>query len=123
MLHDKQAVRYSLLNESTPYYKYNPSKVLENNVECLYWDRGILTDNTIPHNHPDIILFEKTNIILYLTDVSISNFGNLQTAYTKKKEEKICTVQHRNETTVTGKSGVHLACRCTCSRGNFSHIT
>jgi hypothetical protein len=84
ILHDKLALKYFLLNESTPCYKYNPSKVLENDMAHLYWDRGILTDKTVPHNHSDITLFKKTNKIVYLIDVSLSSSGNLQTAYTEK---------------------------------------
>ena len=84
LLHDKRALKDTLLNESTPYYKYTLSKVLENDVACLYWDRGILTGKTVPHNRPDITLFEKTNKIFYLIDVCLSNSGNLQTAYSEK---------------------------------------
>ena len=60
ILHEKLALKYSLLNESTSYYKCSLSKALENNLACLYWDRSILTNETAPHNHPDITLFEKT---------------------------------------------------------------
>jgi hypothetical protein len=35
-------------------------KALENNLAFLYWDRSILTNETAPHDHPDITLFEKT---------------------------------------------------------------
>jgi len=35
VLHYKWALKYCLLNASTPYYKYNPS---ENDAACLYWD-------------------------------------------------------------------------------------
>jgi hypothetical protein len=73
----------SIPNESTSYCKHNPSKVLENNIACLYWDVGILIDKIVLHYRPDIILFEKTHKIFYLIDVSITNSGNLQTSYTK----------------------------------------
>ena len=43
-----------------------------------------LTDKTVPHNRPNITFFEKTNKIVYLIDVSLSNLGSLQTAYTEK---------------------------------------
>jgi len=46
---------------------------LENNLTCLYWDRGILIDKIVLHYRPDITLFEKTNKIFYLIDVSITN--------------------------------------------------
>jgi hypothetical protein len=40
VLHEKLALKYSLLNESTLYCKDSPSKVLQNNVARFYWDRG-----------------------------------------------------------------------------------
>jgi hypothetical protein len=43
-----------------------------------------LTDKTVSHNHHDITLFEKTNKVFYLIDVSVPNSGNLQTAYAEK---------------------------------------
>jgi len=54
--------------------------------------RECLTDKTVPHNCPDITLFVKTNKIVYLIDVSISNSGNLQAAYTEKMK-KICRIK------------------------------
>jgi hypothetical protein len=53
-------------------------------VTRLYWDRGILTDKAVPHNRSDITFFEKTNKIVYIIDVSLSNSVDLQTAYTEK---------------------------------------
>ena len=44
----------------------------------------MLTDITVPQNSPDITLFKKTHKIVCLIDVTVSNLGNLQTAYTKK---------------------------------------
>jgi hypothetical protein len=46
--------------------------------------QGTFTDKTVSHNHPDITLFEKTNKLVHLIDVGISNFGNLQTLYTEE---------------------------------------
>jgi len=81
VLHEKLALQYFLLNESTPHCKYNPSKVLENNL-TQYWDKGIQIN--VLHNHSDITLFEKSNNIVYLIAVSIQNLGNKQTAYITK---------------------------------------
>jgi hypothetical protein len=41
----------------TPYYKYEPQVVLENNSK-LYWGRTLLTDKTVPFNRPDITLID-----------------------------------------------------------------
>jgi len=77
-------LKYFLLNETILYHKYSLSKVLENNLACLDWDSGIVADRTAPHNHSDVTVFEKTDQIVYLFDVSVQNSGNSQTAYAKK---------------------------------------
>jgi hypothetical protein len=59
MLHEELALKYSLLNESTPCYKHNPSKAVENKLACLYWDKGILSNKTVLYNLPDITLYGK----------------------------------------------------------------
>jgi hypothetical protein len=43
------------------YYKYTPVNVLENYSFKLYWNRGIITDKTIPSNRPDITFMKKNN--------------------------------------------------------------
>ena len=58
------------------------------------WDRGIVANKIVAHNHSDITLFEKTDQIFYFFDVSIQNSGNSQTAYTKKMR-KTCRIKHR----------------------------
>jgi hypothetical protein len=86
IFHEKLALKYFIQKKSTSYCKYNPSKVLENNLACLYWDRGILVDKIVLHYRPDITLFEKTNKIFYLIDVRVTNSDNLQTSYTKSTQ-------------------------------------
>jgi len=55
-------------------------------IIIIRWDRGILTDKTVPHNDPYVTIFEKTNRnnTVYLTGVSVPNVGIVQTAYTDK---------------------------------------
>jgi len=45
--------------QRSPYYKYTPANVLENENFKLYWKRSIITDKTIPSNRPDIIFMNK----------------------------------------------------------------
>jgi hypothetical protein len=47
----------------------------------------ILTNKTVSLNHSDIILFEKTNKIIYIIDISIPNFGDMQTDCNGKNEK------------------------------------
>jgi len=50
----KLAEAAELIDDKSPYYKYTPANVLENENFKLYWNRSTLTDKTIPFNRPDI---------------------------------------------------------------------
>ena len=84
IVHHSLALQYGLIPEKVPYYKYQPSPVLENDAVSLYWDRSLLTDHPIVHNRPDIVLRAKGPRITYLIDVGIPNSHNLQQYYTEK---------------------------------------
>jgi len=43
----------------SPYYKYTPANLLQNDNLKLYWNRSILTDKTIPFNGPDVTFMTK----------------------------------------------------------------
>jgi hypothetical protein len=51
--HDGLAEAAKLIEEKSPYYKYTPASVMENDNFELYWNRSILTDKTIHFNRPD----------------------------------------------------------------------
>jgi len=59
VIHQKLAEAAELIDDKSPYYKYTPANVLENENFKLYWNRGILTDKTIPFNQPDITFMNK----------------------------------------------------------------
>ena len=59
MIHQKLAEVDEMIEEKSPYYKYTPATVLENDNFKLYWNRSILTDKTIPFNRPDITFINK----------------------------------------------------------------
>ena len=46
--HQKLAEAAELIEDKSPYYKYTPASVLENDNFKPYWNRSILTDKTIP---------------------------------------------------------------------------
>ena len=50
IIHQKLAETAELIDDESPYYKYTPANVLENENFKLYWNRSILTDKTIPFN-------------------------------------------------------------------------
>jgi len=58
-IHQKLAEAAELIEDKSPYYKYIPANVLENENFKLYWNRSILTDKTILFNRPDITFMNK----------------------------------------------------------------
>jgi len=52
-IYQKLAEAAEMIEDKSPHYKYTPTNVLENENFKLYWNRIILTDNTIPFNRPD----------------------------------------------------------------------
>jgi hypothetical protein len=59
IIHQKLAEAATLIDDKSPYYKYTPANVLENENFKLYWNRSILTVQTIPFNRPDITFMNK----------------------------------------------------------------
>jgi len=51
-----------LIDNKSPHYKYTPANVLKNENFKLYWNRSILTDQTIYFNRPDITFMNKKTI-------------------------------------------------------------
>ena len=78
LIHQELALRYILLQERTPYYKYTPACVLQNEVVTLYWDRTVLTDKTVRHNRPDLIVVDRKNTVAKFVDVAIPCTHNLE---------------------------------------------
>ena len=50
VIHQKLAEAAELIGDKSPYYKYTPANVLENEKLKLHWNRSILMDKTIPFN-------------------------------------------------------------------------
>ena len=50
IIHQKLAEAAELTDDKSPYYKYTPASVLENENFKMYWNRSILTDKTITFN-------------------------------------------------------------------------
>jgi hypothetical protein len=55
-IHHKLAEAAELIEDKSPYYRYTPANVLEDDNFKLYWNRSIITDKTVPANRPDITL-------------------------------------------------------------------
>uniref|UniRef100_A0A6P7H095 Uncharacterized protein LOC114342846 n=1 Tax=Diabrotica virgifera virgifera TaxID=50390 RepID=A0A6P7H095_DIAVI len=86
ILHQELANKLGLLQtDHLPYYQYVPDRMLENDNYKLYWDRTVLTDQTVAHNRPDLILVNKLTRQTTLIEVAIPNNNNLRV----KRNEKI----------------------------------
>lgn len=85
IVHQSLARQHGLLSEELPYYRYVPSAVLENDTHKLYWDRSVLTDRTVVHNRPDIILMDKGRRETLLIDVGVPNSHNIQSYFAEKE--------------------------------------
>ena len=77
IIHQKLAEAAELIEDKSPYYKYTPASVLENENLQLYWDRSILTDKTMPFNRPDINFMNKKTKNTFLIDIAVPNTHNL----------------------------------------------
>ena len=84
ILHQALALNYLLIKETSPYYKYNPTSVLENKNYKLYWDRSVLIDKTVAHNTPDIVLVNRRSKVVYFIDIAIPNTTNMNITHAEK---------------------------------------
>jgi hypothetical protein len=78
------AVKFNLLNNTQPHYRYTPESCLENDNYKLYFDRTVLTDIHIKHNRPEIIILNKQQKQAYLLDIAVPNSHNITQTYNTK---------------------------------------
>ena len=76
IIHQKLAEAAKLIEDKSPYHKYTPATVLENDNFKLYWNRSILTDKTVPFNRPDITFISKKTKNTFLIDIAVPNIHN-----------------------------------------------
>jgi len=65
VINQKLAEAAELIEDKSPYYRYTPANVLENDNFKLYGNRSIITDNTIASNRPDITFTNKKKELLF----------------------------------------------------------
>jgi hypothetical protein len=71
----------------SPFYKYTPANVLENDNFKLYWNPSLLTDKKRPFNRPDINLMNKKTKNTFLIDIAVPNTHNLAKTITDKQNK------------------------------------
>ena len=102
VLHQKLAKAAKLIKDKSPYYKYTPASVLENDNFKLYWNRSIRTDKTISFNRPDITFMKKKKTKIFLMDIALPNTHNLAKTVTDKQNKyqelanEICAMWKQN---------------------------
>ena len=95
-----------MFEEKSPYYKYTPANVLENDNFKLYSNRSMLTDKAIPFNRPDITFFNKKTKNTLLIDTAFPNTHNLAKTITDNQNKyqelanEICAMWKQNTTQV-----------------------
>ena len=75
------------MKKKSPYYKYTPANVLENDNFKLYWNHSILTGKTIPFNLPDITFMNKKTKNTFIIDIAVPNTHNLAKTITDKQNK------------------------------------
>jgi len=88
VIHQKLAEAAEFIEERSPYCKYTPANVLENDNFKLYWNRNIIKDKTILSNRPDITLMNKKRTKnTFLIDIAVPNTHNLTKTITDKRNK------------------------------------
>ena len=87
VIHQKLAEAADMTVDKSPYCKYTPSNILENDNYKLYWNRSILTDKTIPFNRPDITFMNKKTKNTSLIDIAVRDTHNLAKTITDKQNK------------------------------------
>lgn len=84
IIHQALGIKAKLIKETTPYYKYQPCAILENEDVKIYWDTMIITDRAVSHNKPDIIILHKKERSACIIDVAIPVDDNIRKSVTEK---------------------------------------
>jgi hypothetical protein len=87
VIHQKLAEANELIEDKSPYYKYTPATVLENDNFKLYWNRIIITDKTISSNRPHITFMNKKTKNTFMIDTAVLNTHNLTKTITDKQNK------------------------------------
>jgi len=86
-VHQKLTEAAKLIDDKSPYYKYTPASLLENENLKLYWNCSLLTDKTIHFNRPDITFMNKKTKNTFLIDIAVPNTHNLAKTITNKQKK------------------------------------
>ena len=88
VIHQKLAEAAELIVDKSPYCRYTPANVLENDNLKLYWNSSIITGKTIPTDRTDITVMNKKTKTTYLTDRAVQNTHNIAKKITAKQRPR-----------------------------------
>ena len=105
IIHQKLAEAAQMIDDKSPYYKYTPANVLENEKFQLHCNHSIITDRTKPFDRPDITFMNKKTKNAFLIDTAVPNTHNLtktitdkQNKYQELAKEIMCYVEAKGST-------------------------
>ena len=67
-----------------PYYRYKPEPALGSANIVLYWDRFVITDQTVDFNIPDITFIDREKKIALIIDIAVPLTHNLSNIEAEK---------------------------------------
>lgn len=82
--HQAIAIKHGLLKHHKKIHEYSPQTLLENESLKLYWDHPLITDRSILHNRPDIVILDKKEKTATIIDITVPADDNAEKAYTEK---------------------------------------
>ncbi|XP_044755006.1 uncharacterized protein LOC123313959 [Coccinella septempunctata] len=84
VVHQLLGLRWGLIGNFTPQYKYTPVAVAENEQAKIFWDFPFVTDRPLEHNRPDLVLWMKQEGMAVIVDFSVPLDHNIAQAYDSK---------------------------------------
>ncbi|XP_044764407.1 uncharacterized protein LOC123320972 [Coccinella septempunctata] len=84
VVHQQMCLKEELLHHFTPHHQYVPQEIIENDHVKIYWDFTIVTDQSVGHNRPDMVVWYKKEKTALIVDFAVPQDYNLQSTYAEK---------------------------------------
>lgn len=84
VIHQLLCLQKHLLEKFTPHHLYSPQPVIENEQHKIYWDLTIVTDRSVEHNRPDMVVWDKVAKTALIIDFAVPQDYNLSKTYVEK---------------------------------------
>lgn len=84
VVHQLMCLQMKIIPHFTPHHVYTPQTVEENDHFKVYWDLNIITDRSVEHNRPDMVVFNKDERTAIIIDFAVPLDQNLTKTYAEK---------------------------------------